>query len=67
MIKPVLIPIANNIYQAGSTGYAQDLGLTRIFHKSEAFICKAFRGAAVVCYRKSLITQQMKASDLPEG
>ena len=29
---------------------------------SDAFICKALRGAAVVFYCKSLITQQMGAS-----
>ena len=41
-------------------------GLTRILHKSEASICKAFRGDAVVCYRKPLITQKMDVSGLPK-
>ncbi len=30
--------------------------LTRIFHVPDAAICKAVRGAAVVCSRKLLIT-----------
>jgi len=38
-----------------------------MLHKSEAFICKAFKGEAIVDYCKPLITQQMKASDLPFG
>ena len=32
------------------------------FHASDAFICTALRGTAVVFYRKPLITQQMGAS-----
>jgi hypothetical protein len=36
--------------------------LTRIFHAADAFICKAFKGAAVVFYCKPLITQQRNAS-----
>ena len=34
-------------------------------HESEAFICKALKGEAIVCYCKPLITQQMKASGSP--
>jgi hypothetical protein len=36
-------------------------------HESEAFICKAFKGAAIVVYAASLITQQMEASGSPNG
>ncbi len=37
--------------------------LTRVFHAPDAFICKAFRGTAVVFfYCKPLITPQMGAS-----
>ena len=43
------------------------LRLTRIFHVCEAFICKAFKGAAVVDYCKPLITKQMGASNSPTG
>jgi len=41
--------------------------LTRMFHESEEFICKAFKDVAVVDYCKPLITQQMGASNSPEG
>ncbi len=41
--------------------------LTRIFHELEGFIGKAFKGAAVLRYRKPLITQHMEASGSPEG
>jgi len=34
-----------------------------ILHELDAFICKALKGEAIVCYCESLITQQMKASD----
>ncbi len=37
---------------------------TWIFHKLEAFICKALKGEAIVCYCEPLITQQMDASGL---
>jgi hypothetical protein len=37
--------------------------LTRIFHVSDAFICKTLRGATVVSYCKPLITRQMGVSD----
>ncbi len=40
---------------------------TWILHELEAFICKAFKGDAIVSYREPLITQQMKASGSPEG
>jgi hypothetical protein len=33
----------------------------------EAFICKAFKGAAVAGYCKALITRQMGVLDSPEG
>jgi hypothetical protein len=36
-------------------------------HESEAFICKAWKGAAIVDYCKPLLTRQMEASDSPEG
>jgi len=41
-------------------------GITRILHESEAFICKAFKGAAIVRYCKPLITQQMEAPGSPD-
>jgi hypothetical protein len=37
------------------------------FHEREAFIGKAFKGAAVLGYRKAWITRPMGASGLPEG
>ena len=40
---------------------------TWILHESEAFICKALKGEAIVRYAEPLITQQMEASDSPEG
>ena len=40
----------------------KQITLARIFHASDALICKAFRGEAVVFYCKPLITQQMGAS-----
>jgi hypothetical protein len=39
----------------------------RIFHESEAFIGKAFKGAAVLRYRKPLITPRVEASGSPDG
>jgi hypothetical protein len=36
-------------------------------HELEAFICKAFKGEAIVNYCDSLITQQVKASGSPFG
>ena len=38
-----------------------------MLHESEASICKAFKGAAIVCYCKPLITRQMEAPGLPYG
>ena len=40
--------------------------LSRILHEFEAFICKAFKGTAVLMYRTPLITQQMDASGSPD-
>ncbi len=45
----------------------QKTDLARIFHESEAFIGKAFKDAAVLRYRKSLITKHMEASGSPKG
>jgi hypothetical protein len=42
-------------------------GLARLFHELEAFIGKAFKGAAVLRYRKPLITPHMEASGSPDG
>ncbi len=44
-----------------------NLILTQIFHEFEVFICKAYKGTAVVDYCKPLITPQMGASDSPIG
>jgi len=41
--------------------------ITWILHESEAFICKAFKGKAIVAYADPLITQQMEASGSPAG
>ena len=38
-----------------------------ILHESEAFICKALKGKAIVLYAEPLITRQMKTSGSPEG
>jgi len=40
---------------------------TWMLHESEAFICKALKGKAIVAYAEPLITQQMKASGSPAG
>jgi hypothetical protein len=36
-------------------------------HESEAFICKALQGEAIVNYASPLITPQMKVSGSPIG
>jgi hypothetical protein len=41
--------------------------ITWILHESEAFICKALKGEAIVYYCEPLITQQMEASGSPAG
>ena len=41
--------------------------ITWILHAPEAFICKAFKGEAIVNYGSALITQQMEASGSPAG
>jgi hypothetical protein len=41
--------------------------ITWILHESEAFICKALKGEAIVYYAEPLITKQMKASGSPAG
>ena len=38
-----------------------------ILHESRAFICKALKGEAIVCYCEPLITQQMKDPARPLG
>jgi hypothetical protein len=38
---------------------------TWILHESEAFICKALKGEAIVLYAEPLITRQIKASGSP--
>ena len=40
---------------------------TLILHESEAFICKALKGEAIVHYAEPLITKQMKVSGSPAG
>jgi hypothetical protein len=40
---------------------------TWILHESEAFICKALKGEAIVHYCEPLITKQMEASGSPLG
>jgi len=42
------------------------LSLDLILYKLEAFICKAFKGEAIVCYCEPLITLQIKVSGLPD-
>jgi hypothetical protein len=37
------------------------------FHELKAFIGQAFKGAAVLGYRKALITPPMRASGSPAG
>ena len=44
----------------------QDTGISCVLHELEAFICKAFKGEAIVNYASSLITQQMEASGSPD-
>jgi hypothetical protein len=43
----------------------QGSDITWILHESEAFICKALKGKAIVAYAEPLITPQMKASSSP--
>jgi hypothetical protein len=38
-----------------------------ILHESEAFICKAVKGEAIVHYAEFLITLHLEASGSPEG
>jgi len=45
----------------------QSGSITWILHESEAFICKALKGEAIVHYAEPLITQQMEASGSPAG
>jgi hypothetical protein len=45
----------------------QNSGNTWILHESEAFICKALQGEAIVNYASPCITQQMEVSGLPNG
>ncbi len=45
----------------------QNIGCAWTLHGSEAFICKAFKGEAIVHYASALITQQMEASGSPKG
>ena len=45
--------------------FMQDSSITRILRGLEAFICKAFKGEAIVIYASPLITQQMEASSSP--
>jgi len=40
---------------------------TWILHESEAFICKALKGEAIVHYAEPLITKRMEASGSPAG
>jgi len=40
-------------------------GLARTFHVPAAFISKALKAAAVVLYRKALITKLMEAAGTP--
>ena len=40
---------------------------TWILHESEAFICKALKGEAIVHYAEPLITKHMEASGSPAG
>ena len=40
---------------------------TWILHESEAFICKALKGEAIVDYAEPLITKHMEASGSPAG
>jgi hypothetical protein len=48
-------------------GYIQAIRLTWIFHELEALIGKAFKGAAVLRYRKALVPPPMGGSASPEG
>jgi len=41
--------------------------ITWILHESEAFICKALKGEAIVYYAEPLITPHMEASGSPAG
>jgi hypothetical protein len=41
--------------------------VTLILHEPEAFMCKAFKGEAIVDYASALVTQQMETSSSPGG
>ena len=43
----------------------QNYGGALILNELEVFICKAFKGEAIVNYASALITQQMEASSSP--
>ena len=54
--------LGNFVVELSVAGY-----ITWILHESEASICKAFKGEAIVAYADPLITPQMKASGLSAG
>jgi len=61
--------IQTYLYLVSRTGYDPKVieVMTWIWHESEAFICKALKGEAIVVYAEPLITLQMKASGSPVG
>jgi hypothetical protein len=59
--------VAGCLCPGNSAGVAQTGFFARILHESHSFICKAFRGAAVLGYGKPLITRQMSECGSPKG
>jgi hypothetical protein len=67
-VRPDFFPAAELLYFTRfSLKFMQDSGNTWILHESEAFICKALKGEAIVDYCEPLITKQMEASGSPVG
>ena len=68
-VGPVFIAksarIASPANLALNCNYLQ--GISWILHESEAFICKALKGEAIVHYCEPLITLHMEASTSPVG
>jgi hypothetical protein len=68
LIILVLLVATTGGCQGNFCAYARKMGrIASIFHELEAFIGQAFKGAAVLGYRKALITPPMGDSSSPAG
>jgi hypothetical protein len=60
-VLDTIVEYINLVSTSADIGYIH----TWILHESEAFICKALKGKAIVAYAEPLITPQMNASGSP--